>query len=183
MVSDNVSLQAFYGLERSLHALGLVSNKLASIPVPALETLPGLTRLDLSSNRITYIDTMPRYSDREAARGILEHEEICFRLPELEYLDLRMSKPYVECTIEVVEFCNWAEEKIASGKLELVGWNRGNDFYCDDLKRSEIRSFLDYHENHDLIPAQGDPVDRQKIFSQVKCISLSAMKRDSLGHF
>ena len=68
-MSDNIYLQAFYGLERSLHALGLVSNKLASVPVSALETLPGLTRLDLSSNRITYIDTMPR-------------------LPELEYLDL-----------------------------------------------------------------------------------------------
>merc|ERR1719500_1775279 len=59
--------KVFVNLNQSL--LGLVSNKLASIPVPALETLPGLTRLDLSSNRITYIDTMPR-------------------LPELEYLDL-----------------------------------------------------------------------------------------------
>ena len=66
---DILSDQAFYGLERYLHALGLVSNSLTSVPVPALESLSGLTRLDLSGNRITYIDTLPR-------------------LPELEYLDL-----------------------------------------------------------------------------------------------
>ena len=59
--NDFITLQAFFGLERSLHALGLVSNKLNSVPVSALESLPGLTRLDLSNNRITYIDTMPRY--------------------------------------------------------------------------------------------------------------------------
>ena len=139
------------------------------------QALVKLENLDLSKNGLTSWTNRRFYNSsrlshlsvsnnkfRTLTRAMLEDFE------QLEYLDLRMSREWtVECSIEVVQFYNWATEKIASGNLELVGWNKGNDYFCEDLKRHEIRSFFDYHENHDLIPVQGAPVDRQKIFSQV----------------
>ena len=144
------------------------------------QALVKLENLDLSKNGLTSWTNRRFYNSSQLSHLSLSNNK--FRLltramledfDQLEYLDLRMSREWtVECSIEVVEFYNWAEEKIARGGLELVGWNKGNDYYCEDLKRHEIRSFLDYHENHDLIPAQGEPVDKNKIFSQVSLFTI-----------
>lgn len=47
---------AFQGLASPLQALGLPNNKLTSVPTQALKSLPELDRLDLSSNKMKYVD-------------------------------------------------------------------------------------------------------------------------------
>jgi len=61
--------KAFFGLEKHLTALGLPANRLKSIPTQSLNILKTLTRLDMSSNLITSIHSLPS-------------------LPDLEYLDM-----------------------------------------------------------------------------------------------
>lgn len=48
----NVNSSAFKGLTTPLQALGLPNNQLTSIPTEALNALPELDRLDLSSNKL-----------------------------------------------------------------------------------------------------------------------------------
>lgn len=51
-----VHRDAFEGFAAPLQALGLPNNKLTSVPTDALENLPELDRLDLSSNRMKSLD-------------------------------------------------------------------------------------------------------------------------------
>lgn len=51
-----VHRMAFYGLKMPLQALGLPNNALTSVPSQSLAPLSSLDRLDLSNNRIKYLD-------------------------------------------------------------------------------------------------------------------------------
>jgi Leucine-rich repeat (LRR) protein len=66
---ESVHSKAFFGLEKQLTALGLPANKLSSIPIPSVDILKLLTRLDMSSNLISSVHSLPS-------------------LPDLEYLDM-----------------------------------------------------------------------------------------------
>ena len=135
-----------------------------------------LENLDLSKNGLTSWTERRFYNSSRLRNLFISNNKFRSLTPamledfeQLEYLDLRMSREWsVECSIEVVMFYNWAEQKIASGNLSLVGWNRGNDYYCEDLGRHERHSFREYHEKHDLVPIPGDTLDGRKIFSQVR---------------
>lgn len=52
-----IHTDAFKGLAIPLQALGLPDNQLPSVPTKALEVLPELDRLDLSSNLLTYLNS------------------------------------------------------------------------------------------------------------------------------
>lgn len=52
-----VHRQAFVGMKTQLQALGLPNNALSSVPSQSLAPLTSLDRLDLSNNRIKYLDS------------------------------------------------------------------------------------------------------------------------------
>ena len=76
---------------------------------------------------------------------------------------------YIICSLEVVKFFRWAEEKISTGNLTVEGWNGGHDYYCEDV--NVTKSFKEYNDHHDMEPIPGPVIDAKQVFQNVNQIS------------
>ena len=74
------------------------------------------------------------------------------------------------CSIEVVNFYVWAENKTRNGSLTLPGWREGEGFYCEDSKDHKIKTFKEYYETHGNKSLTTAP-DFRGVFSQVCSIN------------
>ena len=104
---------------------------------------------------------------------------------QLEYLDMRLflsksmlcfhmnsfrmpPETYILCSLEVVQFYNWAKNGISAANLTIEGWNEGHDYYCEDDKYHQLKSFKEYVDNHDMEPIPGEQVDTSIYLTKVK---------------
>ena len=72
----------------------------------------------------------------------------------------------VLCDMQVVEFYYLANKTEALGNVTIEGWNNGHNYFCDDDRYHEIRTFKEFGENHDIDPVPGSQVPVLTFFNQ-----------------
>lgn len=54
-----------------------------------------------------------------------------------------------------------------AGNVSIEGWNGGHDYFCEDDKYHQLKSFKEYVDNHDMEPIPGKQLDTSIYLTKV----------------